>query len=141
MTGEFTHFCTRYYKLCQRFYKRNDRLKELLDNAPQYTGQTSLAEIDAIIEHCRKVQEAEAKADEVLNELAKTRRCILEFMKHFQIPPWKSLYGAIPGELEYEVWITENDVVCITKTRDLEPEPENPNVILIKLSGWEEEED
>ena len=139
MTNEFTAHCSYYYQLKMLFLKRQDRLNNLLDNAPFYSGQISLSEIDAIVSYYREAQAAKAKMDKTLADMKEAERDILMFMRHFDIPPGKVLYGEIPGELEYEIWANENDAVFINKIKDLQPEPLDPNIIVIKL--WRENEE
>ncbi|MFI5138160.1 MAG: hypothetical protein ACHQIM_10045 [Sphingobacteriales bacterium] len=136
MTNEFTTYCNRYYKLTRLHAMREERLKNLLDNAPLYCGQSSISDIDAIISYYRKVQAYKAKTEKTLDNLKKTERTILMIMRHFEIPPGTVLYGEIPGELEYEIWADENDALYISKTNDLAPKQLNPNIITIKFSNW-----
>lgn len=132
MTGEFTAYCSQYYHLTQLFAVLNQRFKNLLDDAPHYTSQSNLSDLDAIISYNRKVQAAKAKADKTFKELTETGRTILKIMRYFEIPPRTVLTGEIPGELEYEIWANEKDEVFIGKIRDLPKEAVEPNVILIK---------
>jgi hypothetical protein len=39
------------------------------------------------------------------------------------------------GEVEYELWANENDALYINKTKDLQPEEENANIMVIKLAN------
>jgi hypothetical protein len=134
MTGEFTAYCNHLYYLVQQLFKRQAHLQNILDQAPLYTVQTDLSQVDAIISYYRGAQAASAEVDETLEEIKGTERTILLIMQHFGIPSGRILTGQIPGELEYEVWANEKGRVFILKIRDLEPEPENPNAITIKLS-------
>lgn len=133
MTGEFTAYCNHYYVLTQQLTVREERFKNLLDNVPLYCGQTSLSEVDAIIRYYRKVQTAKTKVDETCDEMRETERAILMYMRHFEMPPGTVLNGEIPGELAYEIWANENDTIYINKTKNLAPEPDNANIIEIKL--------
>src|ERR1039457_5718491 len=99
MTGEFTAYSNRYYELTKLLSKREERFKNLLDNAPFYCGQTSLSEVDAIISYYRKVQAAKAKIEKTLADMREAARPILMIMRHFEIPPGTVLTGEIPGEL------------------------------------------
>ncbi|MDB4905076.1 MAG: hypothetical protein JWQ63_4357 [Mucilaginibacter sp.] len=137
ITGEFTAYCNRYYELTKLLSKREEHLKNLLDNAPLYCGQTSLSEVDAIISYYRTVQAAKAKAEKTFYDMKETERFILMIMRYFEIPPGTVLTGVIPGELEYELWADENDALYINKTKSLQPEADNPNVIVIKI--WDED--
>lgn len=130
MTGEFTTTCTQYYHLTKLFSERNEHFQNLLDNAPPYTRQSNLSDLDAIITYNRKVQAA--KADKTFKDLTETGRTILKMMQYFEIPPRRVLTGQIPGELEYEIWANEKDEIFIGKIRDLPQEPLDPNIILIK---------
>ena len=138
MPGEFTAYCNRYYELTTLLAEREERLKNLLDNAPCYCGQTSLSEVDAIISYYRNVQAAKAKTDKTFDDIKQTERLILMIMRYFEIPPGTVLTGVIPGELEYELWADENDALHIIKTKNLQPEADNPNVIEIKI--WDEDQ-
>jgi hypothetical protein len=62
-------------------------------------------------------------------------------MRRFEIPPGKVLTDEIPGELEYELWYNENDALFINKIKNLQPEPVNANVIVIKLWKAKVEDD
>jgi len=132
MTGEFTDWCSHYYQLTTLLAVHDEHLKNLLDNAPPYSGQSSLSDLDAIISHNREVHAAKAKVDKTVKELIATGQTILKIMQYFEIPPRTMLTGEIPGELEYEIWANENDQVFIGKIRDLQPPVPNPNVIEIK---------
>jgi hypothetical protein len=142
MTYEFTAHCSQYYHLTKLFSARHERFKNLLDNAPPYTNQNNLSDLDAIISYNRKVQAAKAKADKTFKELTETGRTILKMMQYFEIPPRTVLIGQIPGELEYEIWANEKDDIFIGKIRDLPQEALDPNVVVIKCwNGNNGEED
>lgn len=132
MTDEFTAHCSQYYHLTKLFSARHERFKNLLDNAPPYTNQNNLSDLDAIISYNRKVQAAKTKADKTFKDLTETARTILKMMQYFEIPPRTVLIGQIPGELEYEIWANEKDQVFIGKIRDLPQEVDDPNVVVIK---------
>jgi hypothetical protein len=52
------------------------------------------------------------------------------------------LTGEIPGELAYEIWANENDTLYINKAKNLAPEPDDANIMYIKLwSGDDVEEE
>ncbi len=133
MTSEFTAHCNHYYNLTQLLFKRHDRFENLLNNAPLYSGQTRLSEVDAIINYYREVQAYKAKMEKTMDDMKKTERIILMIMRHFEIPPGTVLTGQIPGEVEYELWANKNDMVYVHKTKDLQAEEKNPNSITIKL--------
>jgi hypothetical protein len=135
MTGEFTFYCNQYYQLTKLFAARDERFKNLLDNALPYSNQSNLSDLDAIISYNRKIQAAKAKADKTFKDLTETGRTILMIMQYFEIPPRTVLTGEIPGELEYEIWANENDQIFIGKIRDLPQEADNPNIIVIKCSN------
>ncbi|MDB5087150.1 MAG: hypothetical protein JWR09_1144 [Mucilaginibacter sp.] len=132
MTDEFTAWCNQYYHLTKLFSERCERFKNLLDNAPPYTSQNNLSDIDPIISYNRKVHAAKVKADKTFKDLTATGRTILMIMQYFEIPPRTVLIGEIPGELEYEIWANEKDEVFIGKIRDLPQEALDPNIIYIK---------
>jgi hypothetical protein len=141
MTDEFTAWCSQYYHLTKLLAARNERFKNLLDDAPPYTNQRNLSDLDTIISYNRKVQAAKAKTDKTFKELTETGRTILAIMQYFEIPPRTILTGQIPGELEYEVWANDKDQVFIGKIRDLPQEADNPNIIRIKCWNGEKEDD
>jgi hypothetical protein len=142
MTTEFTAWCNQYYQLTKLFSERDERFKNLLDNAPPYTSQSNLSDLDAIISYNRKVQAAKDKADKTFKDLTKTGRTILAIMRYFEIPPRTVLTGEIPGELEFEIWANEKDDLFIGKIRDLPKEPDDPNIIHIKCwTGDKDDED
>ncbi len=135
-TGEFTAYCNHYYKLTRKLAAREEHFQNLLDNAPVYSGQTSLNEVDAIITYYRDVQAAKADMDKTFYEMKETERIILMIMQHFEITPGTILTGAMPGQLEYELYADETNTLHITKTKNLDPLADNPNIMEIKI--WEE---
>lgn len=134
MPNEFTNYCSHYYELINSHLKQLEHLNELLDNAPYYNGETNLSDIDAIIAYYRNAQEVKARIDETFDEMKKTERTILMIMRHFSIPPGTILRGEIPGEVSYDIWANEHDAVYVCKAEDLAPLPDDPNLIVIKLS-------
>jgi hypothetical protein len=56
MTNEFTAWCNYYYQLTMLLSEVEDHFKNLLDNAPLYSGQTRLSQVDAIIGYYRAAQ-------------------------------------------------------------------------------------
>lgn len=143
MPNEFTTYCNHYYELTQVLSRREDHHQNLLDNAPLYCGETRLSEVDAIISYYRKAQAAKAKVDKTMADMEEAARTILMIMRHFEIPPDTVLTGEIPGELTYQLWADENDRIRISHPKKLEPAPDDPNIIRIKLwqphNGEEEE--
>lgn len=138
VTGEFTAYCNYYYELTVQLAKRQERFKTLLDNAPLYSGETLLTDIDAIIAYYRETQAQKANVDETMEEILKTERTILMIMQHFEIPFGRILTGVIPGLVEYQVWADDTDAIHLRKTKDLEPEKVPDNVIRITFSGMED---
>ena len=136
MTNEFTAACNYYYQLSMLFSVVEARFKSLLDNAPLYCGQTRLSEVDAIIDYYRTVQAEKAKMDKMAEQVKEAGRTILTIMQHFEIPPYTVLTGEVPGEMVYEVWADAQDRVHIRKTEDLAAEADNPNIMVIKFSGF-----
>ncbi len=141
MTGEFSNFCNRYYELKQLHARREERLNELLENAPFYNGEMCTSGLDDIIRYYRRAQAAKAKVDETYKQILATERNIKMVLRHFEIPHGTVFIGQIPGELEYEIWADENDELTIVNINNLEPEPDDPNVIVIKLWNWDKEEE
>jgi len=112
---------------------REEHLNELLAKAPLYIGEMCISNIDAIIRYYRNAQAVKAEVDNIYKQILETERNILLIMRHFEIPPGTVLYGEIPFELEYEIWADENDQLTITKINSLQPEEDDPNVIVIKF--------
>jgi len=139
MTGEFTNICNRYYELKQLHARSGEHLNQLLENAPLYSGEMCISNIDAIISYYRNAQAEKAEVDKLYKQILATERDILLIMRHFEIPPNTVLYGEIPFDLEYEISADENDQLTITKINSLQPEEDDPNVILIKL--WQDGEE
>jgi hypothetical protein len=136
---EFTDLCTYYYRLTELLAKRRERLYALIENAPLYNGETNLSEIDAIIVYYRKAQILKAKLDKTHADLAAIGQEIVYLFKYFGIPTDTILTGQIPFELEYEIFIDEDDTPIITKTKTLEPEVLADNIILVKFSMGDED--
>lgn len=136
MTNEFTAWCNYYYQLSLLFSDVEEYFQNLLYNAPPYYGPTRASEIDALIGYCREVQAEKAKMDKMAEDVQEAGRTILAMMQHFEIPPGTVLTGEIPGEMAYEVWADAQDRIQIRKTDDLAPEEDNPNIIMIKCSGF-----
>jgi len=134
MTGEFTNWCSHYYRLTTRLTERSEYLEQLVENAPYYNGEINLGEIDEIIAYYREAQDVNEEVLQLTDELKQTARAILEFMNYFQIPRNKVLTGEIPEQLEYQLWATEDDEIGIRKTNDLEPDPLDENTIIVKPS-------
>lgn len=132
--GEFTAYCNKYYRLTVKLAEQEESLAKMLSDAPAYTGQTRLIEIDAIIRYYREVQAANAEAKATAGYLADTGKTIRSIMAYFEIPPGTILTGEIPGELEYAIWAADDDNVYIRKTKQLAPLVLADNVIVIQLS-------
>ncbi|ASU34943.1 hypothetical protein [Mucilaginibacter xinganensis] len=143
MTNEFTTYCSHYYHLTRLFEARNQHFNNLLNDAPPYTRQNKVSDLDAIISYNRKVHAAKAKADKTFKDLTETGHTILAIMQYFDIQPRAVLTGQVPGEMEYEVWANEKGQVFIGKIRDLPKEPDNPNMIHLKCwkAGKDDDED
>lgn len=135
MEGEFTGYCSYYYKLTTRLAERSHQLDMLVDNAPHYSGETNLSEIDAIITYYREAQAVNAEVLQIISEMKAAETAILGLMDHFQIPRNKVLAGEIPEEVEYQLWADETNEINIRKTKNLEPD-DNANIITIKLSPF-----
>jgi len=113
--------------------EQDEYLKNLLDNAPLYNGQTNLNEIDDIIKYYRKAQKAKARLDATTDQLYKTEQTILMIMKHFNIPSRTRLVGEIIEEILFEIWADETDRLHVRKTKDLAPSVDEGNIITIKI--------
>ncbi|HWZ02149.1 MAG TPA: hypothetical protein VNX40_00990 [Mucilaginibacter sp.] len=136
MSNEFTAWCNYYHQLTMLLSEVEEYFQNLLDNAPLYCGQTRLNEVDALIGYYRAVQAEKAKVDKMAGEVKEAGRIILMMMRHFEIPPGTVLTGEIPGEMAYAVWADEQDAIHIRKTEDLAAEEDNPNIMVIKCSGF-----
>jgi hypothetical protein len=56
MTNEFTAWCNYYYELTMLLSEVEEYFINLLNNVPLYCGQTSLSEVDVIIDYHRAAQ-------------------------------------------------------------------------------------
>jgi len=117
MTNEFTAYCSHYYQLKMLFLKRQDRLKNLLDNAPFYSGQISLSEIDAIVSYYREAQAAKAKMDKTLADMKEAERDILMFMRHFDIPPARCYTAKYPANWSTRYGPTKMTRFLLTRSK------------------------
>lgn len=133
MTGEFNGYCSQYYTLTLLLEEQEERLSKLLNNAPMYTGQTTLNEVDAILKHYRKLQQVQARIEELTGELQKTEQTILMIMEYLDIPHNTMLTGEIPEKVAFEIWADDNNILCTQKIKDLARPVENANIITIKL--------
>jgi len=61
MTNEFTAWCTQYYRLTTRFETAYKRYKNLSDNAPLYSGQHSINELNHLMSYTRTLETARVK--------------------------------------------------------------------------------
>jgi hypothetical protein len=135
MEGEFTNYCSSYYRLTELLDAQETRFQSLLENALPYAGQTHLNELDAIL-HCnRKIQKAFADVNDTVSTMHETERTILQIMRYFELTPNTKLTCVIPGELEFEIWADEQDVVHCLKTKQLAPLEEDPNIINIRINN------
>jgi len=134
MEGEFTNFCKHYYELQLQLEQVEARFKTLLKNAPPYTGQTCVAELDAIISYNRRVQKARDTSLECAAAKERTGHIIKQILAYFEIPPHTMLTCEIPGQYELTIWDDELWLNCI-KTKQLAPLEESGNIISIPLIG------
>ena len=123
MNSEFTAWCNDYYKLRQQLIAEDLHYEYLLHNAPPYTGQSNLQQLDAILKHNREVKAANAKLDKTFKETIAAQDTVVAIMKFFEMPPNTRLTGQIPGELEYEIWADQHGALYTRKIKDLQPEP------------------
>lgn len=145
MEGEFTNYCKQYYELLLQVEEKEHRFIDLLDNALPYTGQTDVAELDAII-HCnRRIQKIRSIADDVIDAKQETEGIILKILEYFEIPINTRLTCEVSGLYELRVWADEENTVHCYKTKDLAPLEEDENIITIdcndQLNSWEDDED
>lgn len=133
--------CSHYYKLKIKLHKQDDRFKLLFDNVLKFDGNVTVTELDAILVSTGKVCAAHDKTQVTFEKVKETEQKILHLLKWLGVRPRWFLTGQIPGELEYELFYDMNDNVHVVKTRDLEPEPVNPNIISIDLGAWEYKHD
>jgi hypothetical protein len=133
MNNEFNGYCSRHYTLTDLLATQQEHLNNLFNNAPPYTGQTNLAEIDALIKCYRKIQRAQDRIDNTRASLRETERIILMVMQYFGIPPRTVLIGEVIEQLQFEIWADEGDTVYTKKIRDLVPPTDEANIIRIKL--------
>jgi hypothetical protein len=135
MNGELTGYCSRYYNLTLRLAKEQAYLKKFLDNAPLYQGETQLIEIDYILKYYRKTQEVNMAVVKTMDNLKETAKPILAIMRHFDIPADTILHGVVEEEAEFDIWADETDQIHIVKTKQLAPEPNAENIMVIKLAA------
>lgn len=133
MTGEFNGYCSHYYTTTQLLEEQEERLNKLLNNAPMYTGQTTLNEVDTILKHYRKIELIQTKIEELTEELEKTGQTILMVMQYLDIQPHTVLTGQIPEQVEFEIWADTNDTMYTRKVRDLAPPANENNILRIKI--------
>ncbi len=133
-TTEITDACNRYYKLKEQLAANEETLQDLEDNALFYFGQTDLSDIDAIINRQREIDAAKDEISKTITEIGKTGQTIQNFISQYGIPSGLKLTGIIPYELEYAIWADENARLYVDKTKDLNPEPDDPNTIIHKFS-------
>jgi len=144
MDGQFTYYCKLFYDQMLKLFKQENRFELLLEFALPYTGQTTVSELDEILNCNDYIQKARARADETRKALFETEKIIIKIMDHFEIPPETKLYCQVPGEVELMLYRKENNRVYMFKERDLAPLPGNENMIVIKLSngaGVDDEDD
>jgi len=136
MNGLLSGLCAHYYKLKLKMYKQDDRFKMLFDNMLKFDGHVTVAELDAIWESTSNVCIASDDTMITFEKVKETEQRILKMLKSMGVRPRWFITGQIRGELEYELFYDMNDNVHVIKTKDLEPEPVNPNVITIDLGAW-----
>jgi len=145
MDGEFTNYCKQYYELLQQVDQKERRLIDLLDNALPYTGQTDVAELDAIIKCNRRILKARDTTDDVIAAKQETETIILKILEYFEIPANTRLTCEVPGHYVLVIWADEENTVYCFKSHDLAPLEEDENMITIvcvdKRNDWEEDED
>ena len=145
MEGEFTNYCKRYYELLLQVEEKEHRFIDLLDKALPYTGQTNVAELDAIIRCNRRIQKIRSTADDVIDAKQETEAIILKILEYFEIPINTQLTCEVPGLYELRVWADEEKTVHCYKTRDLALLEQDESIITIQMTDkrndWEDEED
>src|SRR6202012_1685260 len=118
---------------------------DLLDKALPYTGQTNVAELDAIIRCNRRIQKIRSTADDVIDAKQETEAIILKILEYFEIPVNTRLTCEVPGLYELRVWADEEKTVHCYKTRDLALLEQDESIITIQMTDkrndWEDEED
>lgn len=137
MNGLLSGLCAHYYKLKLKMNKQDDRFKLLFDNMLKFDGNVTVDELDAIWESTRQVCIASDDTMITFEKIKETEQRILQMLKSMGVRPRWFITGQIPGELEYELFYDMNGNVHVIKTKDLEPEPENPNIVKIDLGAWE----
>jgi len=132
--SELTDSCNRFYQLNELHAQRERDLDNMVLAAPHYNGETVITEIDAIISYYREAQAAKTELEETYIQMKNAQSDILTFMEHFGIPAGIKLSGAIPEELEYEIWADDDNNLQTRKTKNLAAD-DNPNMITIKFSN------
>jgi len=145
MDGEFTNYCKRYYELLQQVDEKERRLINLIDNALPYTGQTDVAELDAILKCNRRILKASDATDDAIEAKQETEATILQILEYFEIPANTRLRCEVPGFYELIMWADEEKTVHCYKIKDLAPLEQDENIIKIQLNynrdSWEDNED
>jgi len=145
MEGEFTNYCKQYYELLQQVDEKEHRLIDMIDNALPYTGQTDVADLDAIL-HCnRRILKMRDLTDDAIEAKQETEGIILKILEYFEIPTNTHLTCEVPGLYELRVWADEENTVHCYKIKDLAPLEEDENIITIpftdKRNSWEDDEE
>jgi ABC-type antimicrobial peptide transport system ATPase subunit len=145
MEGEFTNYCKQYYELLQQVDQKERRLIGLIDNALPYTGQTDVAELDAIISCNRRILKAHDATDDVIEAKQETEAIILKILEYFEIPANTRLTCEVPGLYMLTLWADEENTVYCFKTHDLAPLEQDEHIITIQLTDsrndWDEDDE
>jgi hypothetical protein len=132
-----TNMAIGLYRLTKRKQELEARFQKLQDNGPRYLGQYELWIIDVLMNYNTRALRVKADLEETAEALRKQEEYVLEMMADFlELPPGYLLTCMIPGEVE--IWIRYDEqrmVHCLWY--EVEPEPEAPNIIRIKMSGFD----
>jgi hypothetical protein len=125
------------YRLNKRLQQQEARFQKLLENAPPYMGQTELWIVDQLTNYYTRTQRAKADVDDTAEELRETEKDVLAMMDYLELPPDYKLTAKLPGQAIFEIWYDEQRMVHCSWA-EIEPEPENPNIIYIKMSDYDD---
>ena len=132
-----TNIAIRLYRLTKKKQELEARFQKLMDNGPRYLGQYELWIVDVLMNYNTRALRVKADLEETAEALRKQEEWVLELMADFlELPPGYWLTCMIPGEVE--IWIRYDEqrmVHCLWY--EAEPEPDAPNIIRIKRSGFD----
>lgn len=122
------------YRLTKQLQQQEARFQKLLENAPPYMGQTELWIVDQLLNYYKRTQRVKADVEATAEDLRAQKKDVLAMMDYLELPPDYKLTAMLPGEAIFAIWYNEERMVHCTWT-EIEPEPDPPNIITIRLIG------